>query len=65
MPEPKPTPPIDLSVKYMAWDIKEISNSLKALVAAFKEFTETYALIKAESAIMPKKSEQKQMEMPF
>lgn len=29
---PKAPPPSELSLKYMAWDIKEISKSLKELV---------------------------------
>jgi len=37
--ETKPTPPADLSLKFMAWDIKQLSKTLVEVVTAIKDLT--------------------------
>lgn len=46
--ETKPTPPGDLSLKYMAWDIKQIAKSLPEIVAALDRLTGAVAGSKSQ-----------------
>ncbi len=46
--ETKPTPPADLSLKYMAWDIKQIAKSLPEIVAALDRLTGAVAGSKSQ-----------------
>ena len=38
MNEPKEFPPVEQSLKYMAWNIKEISEHLKKLTTLVQEY---------------------------
>jgi hypothetical protein len=37
--ETKPTPPAELSLKFMAWDIKQLAKSMTEVVIAIRELT--------------------------
>ena len=60
--ERKPIPPVEVSQKYMAWNIKEMSESLKIISMALKNIDSNISYIMR--AKQQEKQQQRQQQMP-
>ena len=66
MADPRETPPADLSLKYMAWSLKELSKNVEKMVTAMDNYF-TYLREEAVKKANPVKKFDKyeQEEIPF
>jgi hypothetical protein len=55
--EQKPVPPVELSLKYIAWNIKEMSESQKTMALAIKMLAEAMIKQKNQPTSMPRQDD--------
>lgn len=62
--EKKPIPPIEVSQKYMAWNIKEMSESLKIISMALKNIDSNISSM-MRNKNNPQQNQQQQQQRPL
>jgi hypothetical protein len=58
--EPRPVPSVETSQKFMAWNIKEMSESLKIISMALKNIDSNISILMRNRASPPQQQSQRQ-----